>query len=74
MLSARSSIFRLDLAIERTQIIAMSWSRVGDVKSEHRRYARIETIDTVDTLIRYVVDIGDECIDFLQLVHTRETG
>jgi hypothetical protein len=50
---------------------AVSWSRVGDTKVEHRHYVLIESVDTVE---RYVFGIGYERIDFLQSVDKRETG
>jgi hypothetical protein len=38
-----SSRDRLDLVIERTQIVVICWSRVGDVKIEHKHHAKIDT-------------------------------
>lgn len=47
----------------------MGWSRVGNSKIEHRYHARIDIVDTVE---KHVVGVGNEPIDFLQFVHTRE--
>jgi hypothetical protein len=68
MRNAISSRDRSDLVIKRTQIVVMGWSRVCDVKIEHRHHTRIDTVE------KHVAGIGYEQIDFLQLVPTREAG
>jgi hypothetical protein len=56
------------LVIERTQIVVMDWSWIGDVKIEHRHHERADTVD------KRIVGIGYDRIDFFQLMHTRKTG
>jgi hypothetical protein len=57
--------------IERAKVVIVGWSGVGDVKIEHRHYARVNTVDIVK---RYVVGIRDTRVDCLQLLHTIEAG
>jgi hypothetical protein len=45
--SAGGSRDRLDLMIKRTQVVAVGVSGVGDVKIKERRYARVNTVETV---------------------------
>jgi hypothetical protein len=61
-----SSRDRLDLVI--VEILTRGWNRVENVRIELRHHVRIDVVD------RRVVGIEYECINFLWLVHTRNTG
>jgi hypothetical protein len=64
MRSARSSRDRLDLMIERTQIVVLGRSGVEDVQIVHRHHARVDTVESMSSVSGH--------LDFIRLLHTRK--